>query len=605
MALPILFLKDAELTFGGNPIFDKLSMQIMPDDKICLVGKNGCGKSTLFKVLAKDYELDKGEFYLQPGVMVGYLAQKINFNDADKVYDYVLSDIKIEAGQTKEENFYLADIILNPLDLDGQKPMNKLSGGNLRRASLAKALLSNPQILLLDEPTNHLDIASIEWLEEYLINYKGSFICISHDREFLKNISKKTFWLDRGTLKTNNKGFTDFENWSSIIMEQEEIELQKLNKKLEGENLWLQQGVTARRKRNQGRLKSLFALREQLKSDKSSLNKASSSIKLPPLGNVGASKLVLEMNEVSHQFNDVIPPKQTIKNFSVRIMRGEKIGIMGRNGAGKTTFLRLIVGDLTPTLGTIRIGNKITISYSDQKREVLDPDKTLWETLSPNGGDTILVGGNHLHVASYLKDFLFDSKQIKSPVGSLSGGEANRLLLAKILANPGSLLILDEPTNDLDMDTLDILEDLLCEYKGTLLVVSHDRDFLERIVTRTIIFEHDNIIHDYIGGYLEYKKELKLQAKSKKIVEKITEIKKENNNFSYKFKRELEQLPKKIELLELEIKKLELQLSSDNFYTNDPEGFNKISEQLVDKKLQLESSEIKWLELEEMRQNYE
>jgi ATP-binding cassette subfamily F protein uup len=604
MSLPLLFLKNAELTFGGNPVFDKLSMQIMPEDKICLVGRNGCGKSTLFKVLASIYELDKGEFYKHPGLNVGYLPQTVTFNDRDNVYDYVLKDIKLGAGETKEDNIYRADKILNSLNLGGYKLMKRLSGGKLRRAALAKALIDNPEILLLDEPTNHLDIASIEWLEEYLSNYKGSFICISHDREFLKNISNKIFWLDRGTLKTLNKGFAEFENWSSSVMEQEEIELQKLNKKLEGENLWLQQGVTARRKRNQGRLKSLFTLREQLKNDKSNLSKATNTIKLPPLSAGQNAKLVLEMDSVCHSFTDVTPPKQTINNFSLRITRGEKIGLMGRNGAGKTTFLKLLIGELKPTSGTIRLGANLNISYSDQQREVLDPDQTLWQTLCPGGGDNITVAGEPKHVVSYLKDFLFDAAQIKSPVGSLSGGEANRLILAKILANPGNLLILDEPTNDLDMDTLDMLEDILSDYKGTLLIVSHDRDFLERIVTRTIIFEQDGSIQDYYGGYTEYKKALKLNNVKKKSLEKTPiDIKKENNNFSYKFKRELELLPNQIDDLTKEINQLEQQLAGNNFYSQDPEGFNQSSKNLLAKKQTLENLEVRWLELEELRQS--
>ncbi|MFN7038586.1 MAG: ABC-F family ATP-binding cassette domain-containing protein [Alphaproteobacteria bacterium] len=607
MATPILFLKDIELNFGGKALFSKLSLQIFKGDKICLIGRNGCGKSSLLKIIAGIFDFDKGEKFVEPKVKIGYLSQDNIFNPQETIYDYVLANIDLTES-TKEEHLYKADIILGNLDLDGSNFVNMLSGGKLRRASLAKALVEEPEILLLDEPTNHLDIASIEWLESYIKNYKGALICISHDREFLKNISDKIFWLDRGILRTANKGFSYFEDWSNEVYEIEHKELQKLSKKLAEENLWLQQGVTARRKRNQGRLKNLYAIREKLSSDTNSFNKSINSVKLTSLNDSAAPKLIFEMNNVSFEYENSAASKKIINNFSIRVTRGEKIGLIGKNGTGKTTFIRLLMNEIKPTSGTIKLGANVSISYFDQKREALDPLNTLLNTLCPEGGDSILVNGQYKHVASYLKDFLFDPKQFKSPVSSLSGGEANRLLLAKILANPGNFLILDEPTNDLDMDTLDLLEDMLAEYQGTLIIVSHDRDFLDRIVTRSLIFEEIGKISDFIGGYTDYTKQISSmdnKAKTSFIKEKNNSKEpKTYNKLSYKYARELEQLPEKITCLENEIKKLEDILSNPELYSKAPEEFSEKSKLLEAKKFELSQAENRWLELEELNEGF-
>ena len=601
MNMPLLQLKNAEITFGGKPIFSELNLQIFMDEKICLVGRNGCGKSSLLKVMAKEIELDKGELFFNSKSSLGYLPQTITFDQQFTVYDYVLKGIDLLEHESLEEKKYLADIILSNLGLHGNIFMYRLSGGKLRRVALAKALVSKPSLLLLDEPTNHLDISSIEWLEEYLINYQGSFVCISHDREFLKNISKKTFWLDRSKLKVNNHGFSEFEQWYNTHLEQEEHELQKLDKKMQQENLWLQQGVTARRKRNQGRLKDLYALRAQLKNDKNNFQQAGANIKLPSLSSNMAGKMVLEMQNVSFTYPNAHKPM--INNFSIRILRGEKIGIMGRNGAGKTTFLKLIMQEISPAIGTIKLGSNVEISYIDQKRITLDPRLTLWQTMASSGGDTIIVNGRPKHVASYLKDFLFNSEQINSPVETLSGGEANRLLLAKILANPGNLLILDEPTNDLDIDTLDMLEELLSQYSGTLLVVSHDREFLERVVTRTVIFEPGKIT-DFIGGYYNYKNQAKEIKKNNLIKKEPPANTNKISKLSYKFKHELENLPSKIEAFNTEITEIETKLSDNNLYQQNNQQFSELTEKLIALKHQLDKAESRWFELEEMKENH-
>lgn len=607
MAVPLVFLKDALVSFGGEPLFQGISFHIQSQERICLIGRNGCGKSTLLKVLAGVFELDGGECYVKPGTRVGYLPQVTVFDEAENIYDYVLQGLELAEGETRDDKIYLADQVLVPLNLTGTKPMNRLSGGKLRRATLAKALIAKPDILLLDEPTNHLDLTSIEWLESYLKTYSGSVVCISHDRAFLHAISDKTFWLDRGKLRVHDKGYAHFEEWSSQIMQLEVLEIQKLSKKVEAENLWLQQGVTARRKRNQQRLGEVFRLREKLKTDRNSQQRVLATAKLPPISANQTNKMVVEMEEVVHEFNDVSPPKRTIDNLSLRILKGEKVAIVGRNGAGKTTFLRLLTGELEASGGTIRVGDNVSISYFDQKRESLNPDITLWQTLCPDGGDTVKVGEEYRHVSSYLKDFLFDSSQIQAPVSSLSGGEASRLVLARMLAKPGNFLILDEPTNDLDMDTLDLLQDILSDYKGTLLIVSHDRDFLDRIATRTLVFEGRGVVEDYVGGYSDYMTERKIvlaaEKKAAKKKEPIStqENKNTSNKLSYKHKRELESLPGQMEMLEKEIEKLNVLMADTAFYAKDPEGFGKAAILLEEKKQELSNSEMRWLELEEMR----
>jgi ATP-binding cassette subfamily F protein uup len=605
MSIPLFYLKEAELSFGGKPLFSGISFQVSAEDKVCLVGRNGSGKSTIMKIIAGLIELDKGELFIKPGLRVGYLPQNIDLQDYDTIYDYVLEEVRLAEGENKEGKKYLADMVLSRLDLSGETSTSNLSGGQLRRTALAKALIIEPEILLLDEPTNHLDIAAIEWLESYIINYKGALMCISHDRAFLNNISNKTFWLDRGGLLISNKGFKHFEEWSNFVYEQEENELHKLNKKLEAENHWLAYGVTARRKRNQGRLRDLHSLRARIKDEKSNVNTRASFVKLPPLSDGMKAKMVVEMDQVSHNFPG---RSELIKNFSIRIIKGEKIGIVGKNGAGKTTFLKLITGQLSPNKGNIRLGVNLNITYFDQKRESLDPNETLWSTLCPDGGDMVSVGGNQRHVVAYLKDFMFDSKQAKSPVSSLSGGEANRLLLAKKLANPGNFLILDEPTNDLDMDTLDMLQDYLSEYNGTLIIVSHDRDFLDRIVTRTLVFNGEGKIVDCVGGYSDYIREAKEEEKKiQKASSEQKEIKekepKKLTKLSYKDQRELDLLPDKIDSLNQEIKQIEEMLVDSSLYTKDPAKYNELSVNLNSKREVVEAAEMRWLELLEMVEN--
>jgi len=616
----LLSISEAYVTFGGAPLFEDLSFNINANDKICLVGKNGAGKSTLIKIISEDIELDGGKRWHKPGISIGYLEQDPIFDKNLSVHDYVLSGLD-QDEQTEDQN-YLVDIMLNPLQLDKNKIMGELSGGQIRRASLAKSLIATPDILLLDEPTNHMDIIAIEWLENFLRSFRGAIICISHDREFLKNISQKVFWLDRGSIRVCPKGYEYFEEWSLEMMEQEQRELVNRKKKEMLETQWESKGVRARRKRNIRRLHDLYAMREKLQADKASFNQTINTIKLDPISPVLASKIIVEFKDVSKSFTHKDVEQVILKDFNLRILRGDRIGILGKNGSGKSTFLKLLMSELAPDAGTIKIGKNVDISYFDQNRSDINPSKSLWETLCPNGGDMVQIGGDenrYRHVVGYLKDFLFDPKIAKDKVGTLSGGQKNRLMLAKILAEKSSFMVLDEPTNDLDMDTLDMLQEVLDNYAGTLFLVSHDRDFIDRIVSKTIVFEGNGVVEGYVGGYSDYIKQKnnskssnsKKSPSSDRGDSNINNIDTDKDNkkgkaankptkLSYKFQREWENLPEKISNLEKEVKEIQNLLADPDYYTNNKEEFYENTTKLEELQSSLDKSETRWLELEEM-----
>jgi ATP-binding cassette subfamily F protein uup len=594
MASPILSLNNVSVAFGKKELFDMVSLQVYEQDKICLVGKNGEGKSTLLKLMCGEMQQDKGDLWFMPNLKISYLPQQTKYGKHQTIFDYVLEGLAPE--DRTESKFYLVDMVLHPLELERDQFMDNLSGGQLRRASIAKALIEEPDLLLLDEPTNHLDITTIEWLEDYLRRFKGSLLCISHDRTFLKNISNKICWLDRSKFKILDKGYEHFEEWSVALLEQEQKELDNLERRLRDEEVWKIQGVTARRKRNQKRLKDLYVMREKLAAGKSKIKKLNDRISLDPLAPSLSSKLVAEFNEATFSLGTL----KIIEKMSMRVMRGDKIGIVGANGSGKTTFLKLMVGELEPDAGRIRLGKNITITYFDQKRSILDPQDTLWKTLCPTGGDQVKVGERYMHVVAYLKKFMFDPKEVREKVACLSGGQQNRLLLAKALADPGSVLILDEPTNDLDMDTLDMIQEILTDYEGTLIVVSHDRDFLDRLVTKTLVFNGSANIDECIGGYSDYIRAMKPDANkpAKKAVvqEVVQEIKPQK--VSFKIQWELDNLPIKISELESEVEAIELQLSDPQLYVEDPELFNDLSQDLAKKKKEIERSLERLIEIE-------
>lgn len=596
MSNPILSLKNASLKFGERFIFSEMGLHIYQGDKICLVGRNGEGKSTLLKILNYNIDLDSGEIWSLPGLKIGYLPQDLNLNSNMSIGELVLKDLgKADEVAHKE---YLADIILTPLHLDKSQKLSELSGGQLRRAYLARALIDEPDLLMLDEPTNHLDIVTIEWLEGYLKSFQGAIIFISHDRTFCRNVSNKTFWVDRGSIKINNQGYSNFENWSISVYEAEQQALYKLSKKLDAEEQWKITGVTARRKRNQRRLSELYALRQSYREDQASLNKRKASFKLEELESSSKTKFIAEFENVNKSIND----KKLINDFSIRIMRGDKIGIIGPNGCGKTTLLKLLTQELTPDSGHIKAGKNLEITYYDQHRTTLNLDETLWENLCPTGGDHVKVGNNSMHVVAYLKRFLFDPKIAKHKVELLSGGQKGRLMLAKILASPGNLLILDEPTNDLDVETLDMIQEILNDYSGTLLIVSHDRDFLDRIVTKTLIFNPNGSITEYYGSYLEYQKEqMPKVSKTSKAVQSATkadQTKAESTKMPYHLKRELELIPNQISELESEILEIETLLADPLFFQNNQQEFNVLSKKLNDKQIKLEALWQRWNELD-------
>lgn len=611
----LISLEEAALTFGGKPLFEGLSLYINEGDKICLVGKNGAGKTTLMRLIKGELELDGGKRFVLPNVTIGYLEQKFEYNPKHTVREYILSGLRQD--QYTEEKSHLADIMAAPLEIDVDAIMGTLSGGQMRRAALARALLEEPDLLMLDEPTNHLDLRAIEWLEQYLAGYRGALICVSHDRAFLNNISQKVFWIDRGIIRTCPKSYKDFDEWAETILEQEARELQNMQKKLEAEVDWTQGGVTGRRKRNVRRMRELHRLRDKIRSDRAAYDKATAKVQIDALNVVQASKRMIEFKHVNKLFTRGDGRKRPIlQDFNLTILRGDRIGILGHNGSGKSTFLKLLVGELEPDSGLIKRGKTLDISYFDQNRTELNQDETLWRTLCPEGGDYVFLGSGTdkrpRHVCGYLKDFLFDPKLARDRVSTLSGGQQNRLMLAKLLASPGNLLILDEPTNDLDMDTLDILQEILADYPGTLIIVSHDRDFLDRTVTEVIAFEGDGKVETYIGGYTDYL-EAKMKAEGKMLAKKtsapasvkLEEVRVEKEKMPNKLKYELEKLPEKIKNLGEEIIELNALLSDPKLYTEQPEVFDKSSRRLGRAQAELENAETRWLELDEMRSRLE
>lgn len=610
---PLLSIREATISFAKKILFEKLNLNLFARDRVCLIGKNGVGKTTLVRAIHGSFELDEGERWIAPSCVIGYLSQSENMPPNLRVIDYIIGQSKLD-----EHKSYLADIICENLEIDQEALTHNLSGGQQRRVHLAKALVLEPDILLLDEPTNHLDLHIIEWLENYLQGYKGALLVISHDRQFLEKVSNKVFWLRASNIKINNNGYQNFDEWSNSIIEHEQRELANLQKKVELESGWLQTGVTGRRKRNIGRLHYLEELRLKLEAQKTLVNANKNQVKLITQKlDEDAPQVIVSFNNVSKSYANSKQNSTTslIDKFSLKIIRGEKIGIVGKNGAGKSTFLKLITGDVTPDTGNVKPARDINISYFDQQRSNIKPTSTIQEILCDSGSDYVkLANGKTRHICGYLKDFLFDPKDVGTLAGTLSGGQQNRLLLAKTLANPGNFLILDEPTNDLDMDTLDMLQDYLIKYQGTLLVVSHDRDFLDNVATSILAFEGNSIITNHLGGYsdyLEYKNSKKVSDTflaerpiSEDFPKKVSDTfsqkgeAKSQKKLSYKYKIELEKLPQKIENLEKKIADLSTELSETE--DRNPANLAHIAMEIGKLQQDLEKSENRWLELEEM-----
>ncbi len=603
MAPPLLTLQDVHLTFGGTPLLVGADLTIETAARLCLVGRNGSGKSTLLKIAAGLVEADEGERFLQPGVTMRYLAQEPDFTGFATTLEFA------EAGLTDGDDPYRAQYLLSELGLSGSENPTTLSGGETRRAALAQALAPEPDILMLDEPTNHLDLPAIEWLEQELSNTRSALVLISHDRRFLTTLSRSTVWLDRGTTRRLGKGFGEFEAWRDQLLEEEEREAHKMQRKVAREEHWLRYGVTARRKRNVRRLGDLHQLREDAAKARSELNRGTAKVDLTAQEGSLSGKLVFEAEGISKSFGD----KPVITNFSTRILRGDRVGIVGPNGAGKTTLLNLLTGKLAPDSGSVRLGTNLETVTLDQKRESLPAGTSLKDALTGGGKDMLMVGDTQRHVISYMKDFLFSPEQAGTPIDELSGGEKGRLMLARALAKPSNLLILDEPTNDLDLETLDLLQEMLSAYQGTVLLVSHDRDFLDRLVTSVIHAEGNGEWQEYAGGYSDMVSQRKLSAKTP---EKTTDKPKKpapsankpttsRGKLTFKDKHALETLPDEMAKLEARIQELKDALAEADFFARDPEGFQKTASDLETAETSLAAMEEQWLELEMKREELE
>lgn len=592
VAPPILSLTEVVAGFITPPLFSGLTVDVGKTDRIALVGRNGSGKSTLLKMMAGIVEPDGGKRFVQPGTRIAYLSQDVDFGDHPTLQNYVASGLP----ENLADATYLADACLYDVGLDPERTTQGLSGGEARRAAVAKALVGEPDVLLLDEPTNHLDISVIEWLEDTLASFRGAIVTVSHDRAFLRRLSRAILWLDRGRVFRHEKGFETFDEWSETLLAQQADSTAKLDKLIAEETRWSREGISARRTRNQGRLRRLADLRQ----DRQNRPKTQNMAELKADSGQKSGRLVSELLGVSKSYGDLT----LISDFSTRLMRGDRIGIIGPNGAGKTTLLKIMSGDLEPDSGSVRLGTNLEPLVFDQNRDGLNPEATLWDTLADSGGDSISVRGEPRHVVGYLRDFLFHPKQARSPVKSLSGGEKNRLLLAKHLARPSNLLILDEPTNDLDMETLDLLQEMLADYKGTIILVSHDRDFIDRVVTSTIVLEGNGIITEYAGGYSDHLVQKKLSAQTADEISvkqgrsdnrSSASTKKQNTRMTFKDKRELELLPGKMAELENAIAALNEQLSSSGLSNDEIVTFSK---QLAAKTQEMAECEERWLELE-------
>ncbi|PJF10899.1 ABC-F family ATP-binding cassette domain-containing protein [Pseudorhodobacter sp. MZDSW-24AT] len=594
---PLLQISDISLTFGGNPVFDNLSLVIQPGDRVALVGRNGSGKSTLMKVMAGLVEADRGGRVVSPGVRVGYMEQDPDLSGFETLGDFAASGLDVG-----EE--YRVAMVAEGLKFNPETPVATASGGERRRAALAKLLAEAPELMLLDEPTNHLDIQAIEWLEAELASTRTGFVLISHDRAFLKALTRATLWVDRGEVRRREAGFDGFEEWRETVWAEEDEARHKLDRKIKAEAKWAVEGISARRKRNQGRVRALAALRAERSSQIRRQGTAALEMESGPT----SGKRVIEARGIGKGFGD----KRILDGFDLRVLRGDRVAFVGPNGVGKTTLLKMLTGEIAPDAGEVILGTNLEIAVFDQTRAQLDANATLWENLTGDplmavsgASDQVMVRGTPKHVVAYLKDFLFDERQVRAPVRSLSGGEKARLLLAKLMARPSNLLILDEPTNDLDVETLDLLQDVLGEYDGTVLLVSHDRDFIDRVATATVAMEGNGRATAYPGGWSDYVAQrpevMAAEAKAAKAAAPVKEAPKppKSAGLSFTERKRLDDLPAIIARLEAEIAKLEEFLAVPDLYRTDPVKFKKGTEALTERQIALQSAEEEWLALEE------
>ncbi|WGR96842.1 ATP-binding cassette domain-containing protein [Bradyrhizobium sp. ISRA443] len=600
MAPPLIQLKDISLTFGGTPLLTGVELSVSAGERVCLIGRNGSGKSTLLRIAAGLVEPDSGSRFVQPGATIRYLPQEPDFAGHATTLSYV------EAGLGPGDDRYQARYLLEQLGLSGEEDPAHISGGEARRAALARVLAPSPDILLLDEPTNHLDLPTIEWLEGELESRRCALVLISHDRRFLTNLSRTTAWLDRGQIRQIDRGFGAFEAWRDEVLAEEEREQHKLDRKIVNEEHWLRYGVSGRRKRNVKRLGNLHALRDQRRNYRGATGNAT----LAAAEAEKSGRLVIEAKSISKAYGD----RTIVDGFSTRVQRGDRVGIVGPNGAGKTTLVHLLIGNDPPDSGSVRLGANIEMATLDQHRESLDPKLTLAEALTGGRGDHVMVGDKPKHVIGYMKDFLFAQEQRGTPLEALSGGERGRLMLARALAKPSNLLVLDEPTNDLDLETLDVLEEMLGDYEGTVILISHDRDFLDRVVTSVIVPEGRGRWIEYAGGYTDMlaqrgadvkRETVKAQAAVEKEAKATAPEAAPKRRLSFNEKHALETLPKTIEKLQAEIAKQQKLLDDPELYTKDRKKFDAASAAIAKAQEDLTAAEDRWLELEVLREEIE
>ncbi|TNH41225.1 ABC-F family ATP-binding cassette domain-containing protein [Paracoccus haeundaensis] len=593
---PLLQLSEISLTYGGDPIFEGLSLNVQPGDRVALVGRNGSGKSTLMKVMAGFVEPDRGDVVLAAGVSTGYMEQDPDLSGFETLGEFARDGL--EPGED-----YRVDMAAEGLKFDPDRPVATASGGERRRAALARLLAQAPELMLLDEPTNHLDIEAIGWLEDHLSQTRAGFVLISHDRAFLRRLTKATLWIDRGQVRRQERGFEGFEDWREATWAAEDDARHKLDRKIKAEARWAVEGISARRKRNQGRVRALAALR----AERSSQIRRQGTAAMAFDSGTTSGKKVVEATGIAKAFGD----KTILRPFDLRIQRGDRIAFVGPNGAGKTTLIKMLTGEIAPDQGTVTMGTNLEIAVFDQARAALSPDQTLWESLTGDPemrvsgrADQVMVRGQPKHVVAYLKDFLFDDAQARAPVRSLSGGEKARLLLARLMARPSNLLVMDEPTNDLDVETLDLLQDLLGEYDGTVLLVSHDRDFIDRVADTTVAMEGDGRATVYAGGWSDYQaqrgetvvEEPVAVSKAAPVTEKP---KAARDGLSFTERHRLDALPGIIAKLEAEIAKLSEFMSDPTLFQTAPAKFEKASLALSERQAALADAEEEWMSLEE------
>lgn len=594
---PILTLSKIGLNLGQSALFEDLDAVLHTGDRVALVGRNGSGKSTLMKVIAGHLECDRGERYLQQGMAVAYLDQNPDFSAFETLRDYAISKLGYQDA-------YKVDVMASGLKLNLEQKSQVASGGELRRASLIATLSQDAELMLLDEPTNHLDIEAVAWLEDYLQSSRKAYVLISHDRAFLRNLTRKTMWLDRGRVLQNSKGFAAFETWRDKIYEEEDLQRHKQARLIKAEARWAVEGISARRKRNQGRLRRL----SDLKDDRAAYTKRKGAPDLALANAEISGKKVIEARRISFSHGDI----KIVENLDLKIQRGDRLALIGPNGVGKTSLISLLLGELAPDQGTIKHGTKLVPVYFDQRREGLITDTTLWESLvnDPQLGvvgksDHVMVRGTPRHVIGYLKDFLFEEAQARGPISKLSGGERARLLLAKLMAKESNLLVLDEPTNDLDVETLELFQDLLTDYSGTVILVSHDREFIDSVATQSLLLTGAGRHTLYAGGWSDILAQkgaavfeaLKPREKKKPSTRVKEDPKSQREALSFTQKDRLKKIPQEIDQLTAEIKKLEAFLSDASLFSEAPKKFEKASLGLQERQKLLEAKEEEWLEL--------